>query len=90
MKSTPKVALGSGSRNINDGQDTPTTSNTNEEENSFKDTVRNILYEKKTMKENHFSDVKNIVKEKFKAHKSNIKEVVSSNVNKTNQHKLVI
>ena len=90
MKSTPKVALGSGSRNINDSQDKPTTSSTNEEENSFKDTVRNILYEKKTMKENHFSDVKNIVKEKFKAHKSNIKEVVSSNVNKTNQHKLVI
>ena len=41
------------------------------------------------MKENHFSDVRNTVKEKFKAHKSNIK-VVSSNVNKTNQHKLMI
>ena len=47
MKSTPKVALGSGSRNINYSQDTPTTSSTNEEKNSFKDTVRNILYEKK-------------------------------------------
>ena len=42
------------------------------------------------MKENHFSDVRNTVKEKFKAHKSNIKEVVSSNVNKTNQYKLMI
>ena len=50
MKSTPKVALGSGSRNINDSQDTPTTSSTNEEKNSFKDTVRNILYEKKQWK----------------------------------------
>ena len=50
MKSTPKVALGSGSRNINDSQDKPTTSSTNEEENSFKDTVRNILYEKKQWK----------------------------------------
>ena len=47
MKSTPKVALGSGSRNINDSQDTPTTSSTNEEKNSFKDAVTNILYEKK-------------------------------------------
>lgn len=50
MKSTPKVALGSGSRNINDSQDTSTTSSTNEEKNSFKDTVRNILYEKKQWK----------------------------------------
>ena len=49
MKSTPKVALGSGSRNINYSQDTPTTSSTNEEKNSFKDAVTNILYKKKTL-----------------------------------------
>ena len=42
------------------------------------------------MKENHFFDIRNIVKEKFKAHESNIKAAVSSNVNKTNEHKFMI
>ena len=38
------------------------------------------------IKGNHFFNVRNVVNENFKAHKSNIKEVVSSNVNNTNQN----
>ena len=38
------------------------------------------------IKENHFFNIRNVVSENFKAHKSNIKEVFSSDVNNTNQN----
>ena len=38
------------------------------------------------IKEIHFFNVRSIVKEKFKGRESNIKEVVSSNVNNTNEN----
>ena len=54
LKSTPKIGLRSSSRNMNDSQAAPTTSGTNEDERSFKETVKKN-YLKKTMKENHSS-----------------------------------
>ena len=54
LKSTPKIGLRSSSRNMNDSQATPATSCTNEDEKSFKETVKKN-YLKKTMKENHSS-----------------------------------
>ena len=54
LKSTPKKGLRSSSRNMNDSQATTTSSGTNEDEKSFKETVKNICL-KETMKENHFS-----------------------------------
>ena len=53
LKSTPKIGFCSSSRNMNDSQATPATSGTNEDEKSFKETVKKILSEKKRMKENH-------------------------------------
>ena len=53
LKSTPEKALCSSSRNMNDSQAPPTTSDTNEDENSFKETVKKF-YLKETMKENYF------------------------------------
>ena len=38
------------------------------------------------IKEIHFFDIINVVKEKFKARKSNIKEVVSCNIINTNEN----
>ena len=54
LKSTPKIGLLSSTRNMNDSQATPATPGTNEDEKSFKETVKKI-YLKKTMKENHSS-----------------------------------
>ena len=54
LKSTPKIGLRSSSTNMNDSQATPATSRTNEDEKSFKETVKKN-YLKKTMKENHSS-----------------------------------
>ena len=48
MKSTPKIGISSGSREMNDSQATPATSVTNEDEKSFQETVKKILYLKKT------------------------------------------
>ena len=47
LKSTPKIGLCSSSRNMNDSQATPTASGTNEDENSFKETAKKSLSEKK-------------------------------------------
>ena len=54
LKSTPKKGLRSSSRNMNDSQATPTTSGTNEDEKSFKETPKKSCMKEK-MKENHFS-----------------------------------
>ena len=40
--------------------------------------------------ESLFNIIRNIVKEEFKIHKSNIKELINSNVNKTNDHQFGI
>ena len=54
LKSAPKIGLRSSSGNMNDSQAIPTTWGINEDENSFKETVKkNSL--KKMMKENHSS-----------------------------------
>ena len=53
MNSKHSIKLKSTPRNMNDSQATPATSGTNEDEKSFKETVKKILSEKKRMKENH-------------------------------------
>ena len=53
MKSTPKIGISSGSREMNDSQATPATSVTNEDEKSFQETVKKFLSKKNMMKENH-------------------------------------
>ena len=47
LKSTPKIGLHSSSRNRNNSQATPTASDTNEHENSFKETVKKNCMGKK-------------------------------------------
>ena len=85
LKSTPKKGLRSSSRNMNDNQATPTTSGTNEDEKSFKETVKKILSERNDEGESLFDVIKNIVREQFKFHESNIKELINSNINKTTE-----
>ena len=85
LKSTPKKGLRSNSRNMNDSQATPTTSGTNEDEKSFKETVKKILSERNDEGESLFDIIKNIVREQFKFHESNIKELINSNINKTTE-----
>ena len=58
---------------MNDSQATPATSGTNEDEKSFKETVKEILSEK------------NDERESVLTFTSNIKELINSNVNKTNE-----
>ena len=85
LKSTPKKGLRSSSRNMNDSQATPTTSGTNEDEKSFKETVKKILSERNDEGESLFDIIRNIAGEEFKIHESNIKELINSNVNKTTE-----
>ena len=85
LKSTPKKGLRSSSRNMNDNQATPTTSGTNEDEKSFKETAKKILSERNNEGEPLFDIIRNIVREEFKIHESNIKELINSNVNKTTE-----
>ena len=84
LKSTPKKGLRSSSRNMNDSQATPTTSGTNEDEKSFKETVKKILSERNEG-ESLFDIIRNIVREEIKIYESNIKELINSNVNKTTE-----
>ena len=85
LKSPPKKGLRSSSRNMNDNQATPTTSGTNEDEKSFKETAKKILSERNNEGEPLFDIIRNIVREEFKIHESNIKELINSNVNKTTE-----
>ena len=85
LKSTPKIGLRSGSRNINDSQATPKASGTNEEKKSFRETVKKTLSEKSDGGESLFDIIRNIFKEQFKIRQSNIKELINSNVYKTNE-----
>ena len=82
LKSTPKKGLRSSSRNMNDNQATPTTSGTNEDEKSFKETVKKILSERNDERESLFDIIRNIIREEFKINESNIKELINSKVNK--------
>ena len=70
---------------MNDSQATPTTSGTNEDEKSFKETAKKILSERNNEGEPLFDIIRNIVREEFKIHESNIKELINSNVNKTTE-----
>ena len=85
LKSTPKIGLRSSSRNMVDSQATPTTSSTNEDEKSFKKTVKKNLSERNHEGESLFHVIGNIIRGKFKIHESNIKERMNSNVNKTTE-----
>ena len=58
---------------MNDSPATPATSGTNEDEKSFKETVTKKLSEKKDDGESFLGIIKNIVKEEFKIHETNIK-----------------
>ena len=60
---------------MNDSQTTPATSGTNEVEKPFKETVKKNLSEKNDEGKSLFDIIRNIVKEEFKIHKSNIKEL---------------
>ena len=71
LKSTPKIGPFSSSRNMNDSQATRTTSGTNKDAKYFKETEKKYL--KKNDEGESLSDIiKNIVKEKFKIHESNM------------------
>ena len=70
---------------MNDSQATPTTSGTNEAEKTLNETVKKILSERNDEGESPFDIVRNIVREEFKIHESNIKELINSNVNKTTE-----
>ena len=70
---------------MNDSPATPATLDTNEDEKSFKETVTKKLSEKNDEGESFFGIIKNIVKEEFKIHETNIKELINSNVNKTSE-----
>ena len=78
QKSTPKKCLRSSSRNMNDSQATPTTSGTNEDEKSFKEPVNKFLSEGNDEGESLFDIIRNIAREEFKIHESNIKELINS------------
>ena len=47
--------------------------------------MKNVLSEQNDDGETLFGIIRNIVKEEFNIHESNIKELISSNVNKTNK-----
>ena len=85
LKSTPKNGLRSSSRNMNDSQATPTTSDKNDDEKSLNKSAKKILSERNDEWESLFDIIRNIVREKFKIHDSNIKELINSNVNKTTE-----
>ena len=70
---------------MNNSVATPATSGTHKDGNSFKRTVKNVLSEQNDDGESLFGIIRNIVKEEFNIHESNIKELISSNVNKTNK-----
>ena len=84
LKSTQKIGFRTSSRNTNDSHATPATSGTNEDEKPFKEAVKKII-RKNDEGESLFDIIRNIVREKFKTHESNIKELINSNVNKTTE-----
>ena len=57
-----------------------------EDEKSFKETAKKILSERNNEGEPLFDIIRNIVREEFKIHESNIKELINSNINKTTEH----
>ena len=57
-----------------------------EDEKSFKETAKKILSERNNEGEPLFDIIRNIVREEFKIHESNIKELINSNSNKTTEH----
>ena len=57
-----------------------------EDEKSFKETAKKILSERNHEGEPLFDIIRNIVREEFKIHESNIKELINSNSNKTTEH----
>ena len=84
LKSTPKIGISSGSREMNDSQATPATSVTNEDEKSFQETVKKFLSKKNDEGESLFDIIRNMVEKEFKIHETNVKEPVNSNVLKDN------
>ena len=61
------------------------TSGTNEDQKSFKETVKKNLSERNDQGQSLFDIIRNIVREEFKIHESTIKEIINSNVNKTTE-----
>ena len=57
-----------------------------EDEKSYKETAKKILSERNNEGEPLFDIIRNIVREEFKIHESNIKELINSNSNKTTEH----
>ena len=47
--------------------------------------MKKLLHEENNERESLFNIIRNIAKEEFTIYKSNIKELISSNVNKTNE-----
>ena len=57
-----------------------------EDEKSFKETAKKILSERNNEGEPLFDIIRNIVREEFKIHESNIKELINSNSNEITEH----
>ena len=55
------------------------------EDNEDKNCKKHFIWKNNSKCESIYHIIRNIIKEEFKIHKSNIKELTSSNVNKTNE-----
>ena len=86
LKLTPKRGLRSSSRNMNDSQTATATSAQMKMKNPLKKLWKKIyIFTKSDERQSLFGIIRNIVKEEFKIHEKNIKELINPNVNKTTE-----
>ena len=85
LKLTPKIGLRSSSRNMNDSQTATTTSAQMKMKNPLKKLWKEKIFAKSDERQSLFGIIRNIVKEEFKIHEKNIKELINPNVNKTTE-----
>ena len=85
LKLTPKIGLRSSSRNMNDSQTATTTSAQMKMKNPLKKLWKKKIFAKSDEGQSLFGIIRNIVKEEFKIHEKNIKELINPNVNKTTE-----
>ena len=84
LKLTPKRGLRSSSRNMNNSQTATATSAQMKMKNPLKKLWKKIyIFTKSDERQSLFGIIRNIVKEEFKIHEKNIKELINPNVNKT-------
>ena len=86
LKLTPKRGLRSSSRNMNNSQTATATSAQMKMKNPLKKLWKKIyIFTKSDERQSLFGIIRNIVKEEFKIHEKNIKELINPNVNKTTE-----